>query len=256
MKISIQEKLKSLANKKQVFNTSVQIKSVDDEAKTIRFIISTDDEDRHGDVIDQKTWDLKNFKKAPRALLQHEHRSFPIGSWKNLEIVATDRGGWQLEGDLHFAYDHDEKDWITEDSKTGYRLAKAGHMNTISAGFIPKKIEYDDVNDVFILSECELLEASLVSIPANPFALAKELGKMDMNENDVALTDEQRKSVQDAFNVLKSLIDIDNEFKATDKTATTTKKSPRSQTKQASVLKRKKGKAKHTINKLMRKLAE
>ena len=117
-------------------------------------------------------------------------------------------------------------------------------------------IEYDEENDVFILSECELLEASLVSIPANPFALAKELGNLDVESKDVSLTDEQRKSVQDAFNVLKSLIDTDNEFKATDKIAESTKKSPSNQPNKASVLKAKKGKAKHILNKTLRKLAK
>lgn len=252
MKISIQEKMKELVNQKQIFHSSVEIKSVDDEKKMIRFIISSDDVDRHGDVIDQKTWDLSHFKKAPRALLQHEHRSFPIGSWDNLEVVASTRGGWQLEGDLHFAYDHTEKDWITEDAKTGYRLAKNKHMNTISAGFIPKKIEYDEDNDVFILSDCELLEASLVSIPANPFALAKELGGMEIEGKDVALTEEQKKSVVDAYNVLKSLIDIDDEIKATNNVEKSTKTSPNKDR----VLQAKKGKAKHLLNKTLRKLAQ
>lgn len=43
----------------------------DDEKRQIPWVISTDEQDHRGDVVDQKGWDLAAFKKSPRLLWGH-----------------------------------------------------------------------------------------------------------------------------------------------------------------------------------------
>src|ERR1700685_2057493 len=50
-----------------------------DTTGTFKVIISTADEDRQGDSIDQTKWNLKNFENNPVVLWAHDYYSLPIG---------------------------------------------------------------------------------------------------------------------------------------------------------------------------------
>ena len=45
----------------------------------VSFIASTDDVDRYSDIIDQKGWQLDNYKKNPVILFNHNSQALPIG---------------------------------------------------------------------------------------------------------------------------------------------------------------------------------
>ena len=51
---------------------NVSMKDIDDEQRTIEFIISNERVDRMGDVISLKGWRLKEFRKNPIVLFVHE----------------------------------------------------------------------------------------------------------------------------------------------------------------------------------------
>jgi HK97 family phage prohead protease len=126
----------------------------------VEFVLSDETRDRMNDVIRADGWDLTNFKKNPIALFSHDAR-FPIGKWKNLRVENR-----QLRGTLDLA-DENTSARIGEIVK----LVKARILNAVSVGF--KSIEDRPLKDggtEFLRQE--LVETSVVSIPANPAALA------------------------------------------------------------------------------------
>lgn len=116
-------------------------------------VASTALEDRHGEIVDPKGWDLKNFKKNPVLLWAHDHRLPAIGRATKV---------WVEGGKLMF-----KGMWsnATELGRACQQLVNEGTINSFSVGFIP----YD--MDGRTYTKQELLEISLVNVPANPDAM-------------------------------------------------------------------------------------
>lgn len=134
------------------------------------FILSDDSQDRMGDIIMSDGWDITAFKSNPIALFNH-NPNHPIGKWSNLRV---ENGA--LRGHLDLAPEGTSAR-IDEIRK----LIDAGILQAVSVGFRPTEYEPLDKKNPF--SGCrytkqELVETSLVSVPANPNALAvaKSLG--------------------------------------------------------------------------------
>ena len=140
---------------------NVKVKGVDEETSTLEAVFSTEDEDRHGDIVRQN-WDLKQFKKNPVILNSHNYWSATdvIGKAEKIGI----KNG-QLEGKIKFAVEENPI------AKIIFDLYKGGFLNAFSVGFIPK--EFSDKGEIL---KSELLEISAVSVPANAYALAKSAG--------------------------------------------------------------------------------
>jgi HK97 family phage prohead protease len=134
----------------------------------LEFILSDATPDRYGDSILAEGWDLRNFLKNPIALFNHR-ADFPIGKWRGLRV---ERGA--LRGNLQLAPEgtsqrHDEI----------RKLVAAGILKSVSVGFQPilQRPREGGVKGI-LFEKQELVETSLVAIPANPNALAvaKSLG--------------------------------------------------------------------------------
>jgi HK97 family phage prohead protease len=132
------------------------------EGAGMTFVLSDATPDRMGDIIDAGGWDLKNFSRNPVALFNH-NANFPIGKWINLRV---EKG--ELRGELKLA-PAGTSDRIDEIR----RLVDADILRAVSVGFLPRRSEPISKNgDGYRFLETELIETSLVSIPANPNALA------------------------------------------------------------------------------------
>jgi HK97 family phage prohead protease/HK97 family phage major capsid protein len=128
----------------------------------LEFVLSDETPDRMDDVILSDGWDLSNFKKNPIALFGHRS-DFPIGKWKNLRVE-----GKQLRGHLELA----EKGTSPRINEI-ISLVEQGILKTVSVGFKPietRPRKESDFGCFYVRSE--LVETSLVSVPANPNALA------------------------------------------------------------------------------------
>src|SRR5215207_6321178 len=136
----------------------------------LEFVLSDDTKDRMGDVIDAKGWVLANFKKNPIALFNHSS-NFPIGTWTNVRVE-----GKRLVGNLKLAAEgtSDRIDEIL-------RLVEQGILRAVSVGFSSIEREALADNSGILFKRQELLETSLVSVPANPKAvqLARSLHVSD-----------------------------------------------------------------------------
>mgnify|MGYP000043799518 CR=1 FL=1 len=129
------------------------------------FVLSDATVDRYGDIVEPNGWDLSLFKNNPIALFGHRS-DFPIGTWENVRVE-----GKQLVGRLVLAARGTS---ARIDELIG--LLEQGVLRAVSVGFLPVEWEAVDPKDVWggsRYTKQQLLECSLVSIPANPSALAK-----------------------------------------------------------------------------------
>ena len=130
--------------------------------------MSTEREDRGGDVIRVSGWDFADFKRHPVLLAGHNYRDLraTIGEWTKMEVQ-----GKKLVGvaQYYVGRGNPDADW-------GWELAKEGKA-AYSVGFIPdmakaKERESSSGRGGFFRPAMEfngqqLLEVSQVNIPAN-----------------------------------------------------------------------------------------
>ncbi len=160
---------------------TVQIRCVAGEVKkledgTFRFKISDEAPDRMGDIVRQGGMDAGNFQRNPVFLLGHDQDSLPIGKG-----VAIERDGKETYLRVKFAEGYPQ-------AEIAASLVEQGIMRATSIGFMPKtggvySPKNEDERKELGLGKYgvefrswELLEVSLVTVPANPNALAASLG--------------------------------------------------------------------------------
>ncbi len=143
--------------------------------RTFRFVASTAEPDRDGDVIEARGWKLDTYLKNPVILVSHNHQTLPVARASRIWI-ETDR----LMVDIQFP-----PEGTSEAADETYALVRDGFLRAVSVGFIPLQSTALPSGGRHHLRQ-ELLEISLVSVPANPSAvLAAGLGK------GVRMTEEQ-----------------------------------------------------------------
>ena len=141
----------------------------DKDGSKLSFIASTDRADRYGDIIDQRGWQLDSYRSNPVILLNHDHQSLPIGRG---DVRLTEAG---LMIDVEF-------DMADPRAAEIAGKAERGFMNAVSVGFAPLKATpraqlpsehyaYSKSGGQFF-EQAELLEVSIVTIPANADAVA------------------------------------------------------------------------------------
>jgi len=129
------------------------------------FTISTPTVDREGDRL-LPNWELNNFQKGGSVLWGHDSRTTPH------HVIAAPMATWQ-EGD---ALKSRAKFTPAEINPTGFmvhQLIEFGALRSSSVGFLPKewKIIDDTARYGYDFEKLELLEWSVVPVPANPEAL-------------------------------------------------------------------------------------
>jgi HK97 family phage major capsid protein/HK97 family phage prohead protease len=135
-------------------------------AEPMEFVLSDGAIDRMGDVVEPSGWQLDNFRAHPIALFNHD-RDQIIGRWADVRVR-----GDKLIGRLELA-----EQGTSPLVDTVRALVRQGILRAVSVGFrglerkpLTEKASSDFGPFRFVKSE--LLECSLVSIPANPNALA------------------------------------------------------------------------------------
>lgn len=134
----------------------------------LEYIMSDGSIDRMGDIIEPEGWMLDNFRKNPVALFGHD-TSFPIGKWRDVGV----RDG-NLAGRLELMKP------VSDRLREIHAAVEAGVLRAVSVGFHSNNFEplEGSKNGGLHFLETELVECSLVSVPANPnaLAIAKGLG--------------------------------------------------------------------------------
>jgi HK97 family phage prohead protease/HK97 family phage major capsid protein len=141
-------------------------RAIDVDDDTIEFVMSDESVDAVGDIITASGWDLSRFKSGnPVALYGHSQHSLPIGRWEKVRVE-----GKRLMGRLRLA-----RAGTSEFVDAVRALVQQKMINACSVGFRPVKYEPLDEKDPYgpqrYLKQ-QLLECSLVAVPANPNAIA------------------------------------------------------------------------------------
>lgn len=127
-----------------------------DDTGTFEVVVSTDNQDRAGDVVDQNGWDLSFYKMNPIVLWAHDYASLPIGVCDSIELQ---NGKLLAKGRFAPA---DANPFAQQVRKLyDLRIVRA-----TSVGFIIKDMQGNNIK------QQELLEFSFVPVPANPYALS------------------------------------------------------------------------------------
>jgi HK97 family phage prohead protease len=124
------------------------------------FRISTADVDRSRDIVKVEGWRTANWERNPVVLFGHDYRSLPVA--KGLEIRKSDALVATAEFPSRELYDF---------GNTVYALLREGYLNAASVGFAPMKYSRNEDRGGIDFEEQELLEFSVVPVPANPNAL-------------------------------------------------------------------------------------
>lgn len=116
--------------------------------------------DRSNDVIVASAWakGIENFRRNPVLLYQHDHTK-PIGKVDNIKV---DRKGLHVEATVSDA---------AEDLHKVQTLINDGALKSFSVGFKVNDANYDRDTETFNITDVELLEISVVSVPCNQDSL-------------------------------------------------------------------------------------
>ena len=177
-------------------------KSRKKQTDRVSFVASTATPDRYGDIIDQKGWITSNYRKNPVVLLNHDSSQLPIGkgnvSIKNQQLVI----------DVEF----DDDDPRAQEVK---RKAQNGFMNAVSVGFRPleskSRSELSSDSPYYgkrgmYYSKAELLEVSIVTIPANGEATMLEQKFFNSMKED--LLSEMKNLIKENMFINKHILEV------------------------------------------------
>lgn len=139
-----------------------EVKEVAGEAPVMDFIGSDGRVDRYNEVIDPSGWMLDNFKANPVIPDCHDYSSIAriLGRAQTVEV----KNG-QLVNRVEFCLDNPM-------GNLAWKMSRGGFIKSQSVGFIPVEWKNgtgkDEADRTYM--KAELLEISLVVVPANPGA--------------------------------------------------------------------------------------
>ncbi len=168
--------------------------------KLFEFVASTETVDRDGDVIEVGGWEIEDYLKNPVVLFGHDYHALPVG--KSVQVGVS---GGALRSVIEFTTAEQNPD-----GHRVYQLVDGGFLNAVSVAFRPLKYVYNEAHSGYDFKEQELLEISIVPVPANPEALIaaglggdtarwlqRQLGETMTTEAEVreVMRDEMRKAL-------------------------------------------------------------
>ena len=128
------------------------------------FVVSTPEVDRYGTIIVPSGIDYTAYLANPIVLAQHDSDQWPIG-----RCLGFAMNGENLEATI-------QVECVTEEGKKLTKLINAGFVKAVSVGIIPTEYEEQTIDGkkVTVYTKSELVEFSVVSVPANRQALIKK----------------------------------------------------------------------------------
>ena len=184
----------------KLFNNQ-RMRSFDEKTRTVEFIISDNTTDRYGDIVNQD-WDLKNYWNNPVLLWGHDPSQIDNVLGKCLEINTQEEDDRMLTtAKFQLA-----EAGTSKGVDTVFKLIQQGILRTVSVGFISHEIaqaENQKGETQNILKGNELLEVSVVPIPANPNAIVLSYEDGSLNDKDIKFME---KSLENALTLVKKSV--------------------------------------------------
>jgi HK97 family phage prohead protease/HK97 family phage major capsid protein len=172
-------------NKTLYLNSSFETKALKKGSKTLKIAgyANTTSKDRAGDIVTAEAWakGVENYRRNPVLLYQHKH-DCPIG---RVDTIRVDKKGIYVEGAVSEA---------AEKNHGVQTLIKDGALKSFSVGFRVKDGKYNREDDSMMITDVELLEISVVSVPCNQESLFSIRKSFDSDEE----FNEFKKSLKEA----------------------------------------------------------
>jgi len=149
------------------------VKASEDESFSFEGYLSTfGNEDRVGDVIERGAFDDSLKKKTVVPMLLNHERDAIIGKMElSVDAIGLFVKGYLLES--------------VQKAKEVYDLLKFGALDSMSIGMLVKDYEPIDKQNPYgswIIKSAEVLEGSVVTVPANEQAIVTSVKTMDEME--------------------------------------------------------------------------
>jgi hypothetical protein len=189
-----------------------------EETRTVEFIISSSDKDRHGTVLNMNGWNLENFNLNPIVGYQHNvygnNMCYPDDPDNVLGPGRAYLEGGKLIGAVTF-----ETKEINPLAEKIFLKVMNGTLRATSVGFLEvgegKYGEGDQrqggKEETYFFSGQELLEFSIVNIPSNAKAVGRSIAHhadaaigylMRFMPEDVSMKDVRKMSVQEVLDLV------------------------------------------------------
>ena len=161
-----------------------EITDGENKAYEIEWYASTKDKDRMNDIVEPTAFEntLKQYMTNPIVLLQHDMDK-PI--WNVTEASIDDKGLFikaKITEDTDWVFSK-LKNWVLRTFSIWYRVKDYETQENVDAEW-----NYTFTN---LIKELELFEISLVSVPANPFALVKSFDSCFKAEEEIETPEEE-----------------------------------------------------------------
>lgn len=155
------------------------------ESRRITFVASDATRDSHGTVLNQEGWSLDRFNR--NGVIGYQHKVY--GGWDDTEnpdnVIGKGRA-YTKDGKLYVDVDFEPKEMNGLADKI-YNKILFGSLKAVSVGFLPigkgswgkGEEALDGANPTYYYAGQELLEVSVVNIPANPNALKRSMEARD-----------------------------------------------------------------------------
>lgn len=175
----------------------IEVKADGDEGSFGGLLSTYGNIDSVGDVCEPGCYDRTVSERGTkRPLLWQHDQAHPIGSFE----ITTTEGALAIAGRINLG---------VSTGRDAYALLKAGDIDGLSIGYIARDYDYDS-NGVRHLKDVDLLEGSLVTIPANDLARAQaKAGRLEtmrayaQMQSLKGLTESQRKAILSELDGLK-----------------------------------------------------
>ena len=192
-------------NKTLYLNSAFETKAFKKGSKGLKIAgyANTTVKDRAGDVVTAQAWakGVDNYRKNPVLLYQHKH-DCPIG---RVENIVVDKKGIHVEASVSEA---------AEKTHGVQTLIKDGALKSFSVGFRVKDGKYNREDDSMTITDVELLEISVVSVPCNQdslFSIRKSFDSDDeFNEFKKSLKEADAEEIKKMRKIKAGITDMSN----------------------------------------------
>lgn len=173
------------------------------DSRRVTFIASDSTRDSHGTVLNQEGWSLDRFNK--NGIIGYQHKVY--GGWDDTEnpdnVIGKGRA-YAKDGKLYVDVDFEPKE-INELADKIYNKLLFGSLKAVSVGFLPigkgswgkGEEALDGKNPTYYYAGQELLEVSVVNIPANPNALKKSIEAQEEEMAELRRLDDVEEAPKD-----------------------------------------------------------
>lgn len=154
---------------------TLDVTSIDEAKRHVTFCFSDNQQDRDGEIVDQKSWIVENYLKNPVIFWKHraDEPEDVLGQAVDMQL--------NVDGKSYVTVQFDDKD-TNPKADTVFKQVVKRTLRCVSAGFLTGVEQI--IDGVKHLIDNELLEISIVPIPSNTRAVVRAFKDGSLSRKD------------------------------------------------------------------------